>query len=434
MPGTGALQQRHKIKTENTQPKLPLRSPRVIANYPQSLEHTRRLVAFPSIACTPNLEIIDYIEAEFARHGHTGHRTANADNTRTNLFITIPAANGTTSGGIVISGHTDVVPVEGQKWDCDPFTLRVEGTRAYGRGVCDMKGYLGAALWLLPHIQQNRLRVPLHFAFSYDEEIGCVGAPAMIDEFTARGIRPQFCIVGEPSSMRVIAAHKGAHRGRVTITGVAKHASLAPHGVSAVNAAGEFITFFSYLADDWERNGPFDTAFVTPHATGGVNFVRGGVQYNIVAEHAELEYDFRTLPSMTTDSVTDLIEAELFKKILPGMRARATRAEKLSGAEPGSLSAQVSIVHELLAQVPGLGTADDAPLIHLAHKLLGSADAPQKVTYGTEAGLFERAGIESIVCGPGDIAQAHTPNEWIELSQLAACERFFEAVLRWASF
>ena len=380
---------------------------------PQSLEWMRRLVAIPSISGTSNLGVIELIEAEFARYGYAGQRTYNADQTRANLWVTVPAADGSTEGGIVISGHTDVVPVEGQTWDSDPFTLRVEGSRAYGRGVCDMKGFLGVALWLLPQVARAQLRVPLHFAFSYDEEIGCVGAPTML--------------------MRVISAHKGAHRGRVEITGTAKHASLAPHGVSAVNAAGEFITFFSRLADTWQSEGPFDDAFMVPYATGGVNFVRGGLQYNIVAEYAELEYDLRTLPSMTTESVVELIEDELFDKILPNLKARAQKAEELSGAHSGVLQERVQIKHELLAAVPGLGTADDAPIIALMNELLGTSEAPEKVTYGTEAGQFQRAGVESVVCGPGDIAQAHSPNEWIELEQVRECERFFEAILRWAS-
>lgn len=260
-----------------------------------------------------------------------------------------------------------------------------------------------------------------------------MGAPTMLKDVVSRNIRPQFAIVGEPSSMRVISAHKGAHRGRVEITGTAKHASLAPHGVSAVNAAGEFITFFSRLADTWQSEGPFDDAFMVPYATGGVNFVRGGLQYNIVAEYAELEYDLRTLPSMTTESVVELIEDELFDKILPNLKARAQKAEELSGAHSGVLQERVQIKHELLAAVPGLGTADDAPIIALMNELLGTNEAPEKVTYGTEAGQFQRADIESVVCGPGDIAQAHSANEWIELEQLRECERFFEAILRWAS-
>ena len=233
--------------------------------------------------------------------------------------------------------------------------------------------------------------------------------------------------------MRIISAHKGAHRGRVTFTGVPKHGSLATHGVNAVAAAGEFITFFTDMADQWEEEGPFDESFIIPHSTGSVNLATGGLQYNIVAEQAVVEYDVRTLPQVTTESFVERIDRELSEVILPDLQARAARAEKLTGVEPGSLTSRVGVKHELLAAVPGLGTADGAPLIHLAHEWLGNDDAPQKVTYGTEAGQFQRAGVQSIICGPGDIAQAHTPNEWIELEQLSECERFFEAILDWAS-
>ena len=346
---------------------------------PASLPWLEKLIAIPTVSGTSNLELIELIEAEFARYGYSGVRTYNEDGTRANLLVTVPAADGTTRGGLILSGHTDVVPVAGQAWDADPFTLRVEGTRAYGRGVCDMKGFLAVALWLLPRV------------------------------------------------------HKGAHRGRVTFTGVPKHGSLATHGVNAVAAAGEFITFFTDIADQWEEEGPFDESFIIPHSTGSVNLATGGLQYNIVAEQAVVEYDVRTLPQVTTESFVERIDRELSEVILPDLQARAARAEKLTSAEPGSLTSRVGVKHELLAAVPGLGTADDAPLIHLAHEWLGTNDAPQKVTYGTEAGQFQRAGVQSIICGPGDIAQAHSPNEWIELEQLSECESFFEAILDWAS-
>ncbi|MDU2146112.1 MAG: M20/M25/M40 family metallo-hydrolase, partial [Staphylococcus sp.] len=228
---------------------------------PASLPWLEKLVAIPTVSGSSNLELIELLEAEFGRYGYSGVRTYNEDRTRANLFITVPAADGTTRGGLVLSGHTDVVPVAGQDWASDPFTLRVEGTRAYGRGVCDMKGFIAVALWLLPRVAEAKLRVPLHFAFSYDEEIGCVGAPSLIEEFVARDLAPDYAIVGEPSSMRIIDAHKGAHRGRVTFTGVPKHGSLATHGVNAVAAAGEFITFFTDMADQWEEEGPYDESF-----------------------------------------------------------------------------------------------------------------------------------------------------------------------------
>ncbi len=203
--------------------------------------------------------------------------------------------------------------------------------------------------------------------------------------------------------------------------------------MNAVAAAGEFITFFTDMADQWEEEGPYDESFIIPHSTGSVNLANGGLQYNIVAEQAVVEYDVRTLPQVTTESFVERIDRELSEVIMPDLQARAARAEKLTGAEPGSLTSRVGVKHELLAAVPGLGTEDDAPIVRLAHEWLGTNDAPQKVTYGTEAGQFQRAGVQSIICGPGDIAQAHTPNEWIELEQLSECERFFEAILGWAS-
>ncbi len=408
-------------------------TPTLQAAQPASLPWLAKLVAIPTISGSSNLELIDLLEAEFGRYGYRGVRTYNEDGTRANLFITVPAADGTERGGLILSGHTDVVPVEDQAWDSDPFTLRVEGTRAYGRGVCDMKGFIAVALWLLPRVVEAKLRVPLHFAFSYDEEIGCVGAPSLIEEFVARNLAPDYAIVGEPSSMRIISAHKGAHRGRVTITGVPKHGSLATHGVNAVAAAGEFITLFTAMADEWEAEGPYDEAFIIPHSTGSVNLANGGLQYNIVAGRAVLEYDVRTLPQVSTESFVERIDRDIAEVVLPHLRERANRAEQLTGAEPGSLASRVGITHELLTAVPGLGTEDDAPLVCLAHEWLGNEDAPQKVTYGTEAGQFQRAGVQSIICGPGDIAQAHTPNEWIELDQLNECERFFTRILTWAS-
>ncbi|WP_421084242.1 acetylornithine deacetylase [Rothia nasimurium] len=404
---------------------------------PASLPWIEKLIAAQSISQTSNKPVIDLLAAEFTRCGITPLYTYSEDGSRANLFATIPAADGTTDGGVVLSGHTDVVPVEGQAWTVtDPFTPLVKDGKLYGRGASDMKSFIGSAMWLLPRMVDAKLARPIHFAWSYDEEIGCVGAPAMVKDFKARGINPDFAVIGEPSMMQVISAHKGAHRGRVTFTGIAKHASLGPHGVNALVPAAEFITFFENLAGHWRENGPFDEGFVVAHSTGGVNFARGGIQYNIVGEHVVLEYDFRTVPQMTTDEVVAQIEAKIADDLLPALKARAADAEALTGATPGEFVDAVGIEHELLAAVPALGTADDAAIIGLANTWAGrpGSTEAQKVTYGTEAGQFALYGdLQAVVCGPGDIAQAHTPNEWIELSQIEACDRFMEEVLIWAS-
>lgn len=406
-------------------------------NLPASLPWIEKLIELESISQTSNLPLLELLAADFEAHGLTPHYTYSPDGQRANLFVTVPAADGSTDGGLVLSGHTDVVPVEGQAWTVtDPFTPLVKDGRLYGRGSSDMKSFIGSAMWLLPRLVEAELTRPVHFAFSYDEEIGCVGAPAMIEDFRARGIRPDFAVIGEPSMMQVISAHKGAHRGRVTFRGVAKHASLAPHGVNALAPAAEFISFFEGLAGAWRAEGPFDEGFVVPYSTGGVNFARGGIQYNIVGEQVVLEYDFRTVPAMTTQEVVAQVEAKIARDLLPALKARAADAEALSGATPGELVDAVGIEHELLAAVPALGTADDAQIIGLANGWAGRPGSweAQKVTYGTEAGQFALyGGVQAVVCGPGDIAQAHTPNEWISLEQIEACDRFMLRVLAWAS-
>lgn len=406
-------------------------------NRPASLPWIEKLIEVESISQTSNLPLLSLLAAEFEAHGLTPHYTYSPDGQRANLFVTVPAADSSTDGGLVLSGHTDVVPVEGQAWTVtDPFTPLVQEGRLYGRGSSDMKSFIGSAMWLLPRLVEARLTRPVHFAFSYDEEIGCVGAPAMIEDFRARGICPDFAVIGEPSMMQVISAHKGAHRGRVTFRGVAKHASLAPHGVNALAPAAEFISFFEGLAGTWRSEGPFDEGFVVPYSTGGVNFARGGIQYNIVGEQVVLEYDFRTVPLMTTQEVVAQVEAKIADDLLPALKARAADAEALSGAAPGSLVDAVGIEHELLAAVPALGTADDAQIIGLANEWAGrpASFEAQKVTYGTEAGQFALyGGVQAVVCGPGDIAQAHTPNEWISLEQIEACDRFMLRVLAWAT-
>ena len=407
-----------------------------MSDLPASFPWIEKLVALPTVATTPNDELLKVVSDEFKKYGFEPTLTYSDDGERANLFVTIPAADGSTDGGLVISGHTDVVPVKGQQWDTDPFKATVQGEKIFGRGVADMKSYIAVALWMLPRFAEAKLKKPLHFAFTYDEEIGCVGAPRMIEEFIARGIKPEFAIVGEPSSMKVIAAHKGAHRGVATFHGVAKHGSLASHGVNASASAAEFVVFLEELSDEWLENGPFDEGFVTPSSTIGGNVIDAGLQYNIVGEDARVEYDFRTIPQMSTESVVERVEKHLFEVILPRLQWRAERAEKLSGAEPGSLKDQVKITHELLAAVPGLDTQKGDEILTLGAELIGKPELVEeplvKVTYGTEGGQYHQAGIPAVIIGPGDIAQAHTANEWVELTQIEECERFMERVLEWA--
>lgn len=405
---------------------------------PASYPWIEKLISYPTIAQTSNLELLKIVEDEFAKYGFTGHYSYSPDGERANFFVTLPAADGSTSGGILVSGHTDVVPVEGQAWESDPFTVVAKDGKLYGRGVADMKSYLATALHTLPKFAEAKLTKPVHFAFTYDEEIGCVGAPAMIEEFRGRGVQPEFAFVGEPSMMRVIVGHKGAHRGRVTLHGVAKHASLAPQGVNALQTAARFITFFEDVASDWAENGPFDSNFEIQHSTGGVNFARGGIQYNIVAEDVVLEYDFRSVPATPSESIIERIDTYLRTEATEHLKAQAARAEQAAGLAEGTLQDQVSIEHEMLAVVPALNTVAGDAIIELGAELTGKtfdAEAPlDYVPYGTEGGQFQQlGGVATVVCGPGDIAQAHTPNEWVEVAQIEECERFMERILQWST-
>lgn len=408
-----------------------------MSDLPVSFLWIEKLISFPSVSATSNKALLDAVATEFTQRGFEPFYTYSDDGERANMFVTLPAADGSTDGGIVLSGHTDVVPVTGQAWDSDPFTATVKDGKIFGRGVSDMKSYLACVLETLPRFAQARLTRPVHFAFTYDEELGCFGAPRMIEEFQARGIHPEFAVVGEPTSMQVIAAHKGAHRGRATFHGIAKHGSLAPHGVNASAGAAEFVVFLEELADRWLEEGPFDEGFASPTTTIGGNVIRGGLNHNIVGEDAVVEYDFRTIPQVSTEEVVELVEKELFEVILPRLQGRAARAEQLSGAEPGSLQQQIVVTHELLARVPTLGNEAGDAVLTLGAELTGHADqqdAPLiKVTYGTEAGQYHNAGIPSVVIGPGDIAQAHTANEWVEISQIEQCEQFMQRVLDWAT-
>lgn len=402
------------------------------AALPSSFEQIDRLLRFPTVSETSNLDLIEYIEEQFERHSIPTHRTYSDDGERANLFATVPAADGRTSGGVVLSGHTDVVPVEGQPWDTDPFVPTIRDGKLYARGGADMKSFIGVALWLLPRVVEQELSDPIHFAFTYDEELGCLGAPRMIEEFVERGVRPQYAIVGEPTLMNIVVAHKAPQRGRLTFRGVPKHSSLAPLGINAVRHAGEFIHFFNRLVDDLRDNGPRKEGFNITYTTGGVNFAQGGSAYNIVADRCVLEYDFRIVPGIDPDDLAERIREYLRTTVEPALEQEIDRVRSFGGADEKALG-KVGVDFELLAQVPALNTDADAPIVKFAEELGavldGGGESPY-VSYGTEGGQYFAAGIPAIVCGPGSIAQAHTENEWVELSQIEACERFMIEILK----
>ncbi|HTH76924.1 MAG TPA: acetylornithine deacetylase [Trinickia sp.] len=381
---------------------------------PLSLSWVERLVSIDTTSRVPNLGLIEMVRDALAAQGIRSTLTHDNRGQWANLFATIPAHDGETNGGVVLSGHTDVVPVDGQTWDSDPFKPEVREGRLYGRGTCDMKGFIGAALALVPQMQAARLAKPIHLALSFDEEIGCNGAPYMIADLQQRGVKPEGCIVGEPTNMRPIVAHKGINAYRCCVRGHAAHSSLTPKGLNAIEYAARLICHIRDLADEMRRDGPFDEFYDVPFTTAQTSTIEGGNAINTVPAECRFGFEFRNLPTLDPEAIFARIERYAHDTLLPQMRREHPNA---------------AIEFTKIAAAPGLDASEQAAITALVRALTANRET-RKVAYGTEAGLFARAGVPSIVCGPGDIEQAHKPNEYVELAQLAACEDFLGKFIR----
>lgn len=378
-----------------------------------AVDWTSKLISYDTTSRESNLELIAYIQDYLSSLGIECALTHDATGKKANLFATIPNASGETTGGIVLSGHTDVVPVDGQNWTSDPFKAEIRDGKLYGRGACDMKGFIGVTLQLVPKILEARLAHPIHLAYSYDEEVGCVGAPSMIQELVARGVNPSGCVVGEPTSMRTIVAHKGINAYRCRVHGHAAHSSLTPKGLNAIEHAARIICTIRDIADRYKAHGPYDHAYDVPFTTLQTSMIRGGIALNTVPDLCEFEFEYRNLPGLSPDVVMQEILDYINNTVVPAMKE-----ENAAG----------KIDIEKLARSPGLDAAEDAAITQLVRALTRDNEI-RKVAYGTEAGLFQAAGIPSVICGPGNIEQAHRPDEYVELAQLEQCEKFLISLI-----
>ena len=368
-----------------------------------------RLVAFDTTSHRSNLDLIDWVETELGRHGVGATRVYDDTGLKANLYATIgPAAE----PGYVLSGHTDVVPVDGQAWTSDPFRLTRRDGKLYGRGACDMKGFLAACLSRLPEMTAAPLARPIHLAFSYDEEVGCLGVPRLIERMIADGLRPAACFVGEPTEMRVVVAHKTKHSLTAVVTGKPVHSSLAPQGVNAIDYAARLVVRIREIADRLSL-GPVDDAFDVPFSTAHTGTIAGGTVLNIVPERCELSFEFRTLPGVDAVALGDEVIGFARDVLEPEMKRR----------DPAT-----GIAFEVLAGFPGLDTAPEAEVTRLAKRLAGRNDHG-KVAYGTEAGQFDAAGMPTVVIGPGSIEQAHKPDEFIAVAELERCGVFLDRLI-----
>ncbi len=375
-----------------------------------TVDMLERLVSFDTTSRNSNLALIDFVGGFLDEHGIPYRLSKDATGTKANVHAVIGPAG---PGGVALSGHVDTVPVDGQAWTGDPFTLRRRDGRLLARGAADMKGFVAACLAAVPDLKAAALARPVHLFISYDEEVGAQGARRLIEDIGESGWKPAICVVGEPSGMQPILAHKGKLSLRVSVRGKPGHSSEPARGVNAVHAAAEAIAWLAGEARRFAREGPFEEGFDPPHTTVHVGTVQGGTILNIIPERAEFVMEWRTIPATDFFAELERLRAHVASAIEPAMHA----------VDPAT-----GFAFEVLATLPGLSLSPDHALTGLIRQLTG-ANAAGKVSYGTEGGLYEQAGIPTIVCGPGHIAQAHQPDEWIAEAQLAACDDFLRRLV-----
>jgi len=371
---------------------------------PRALELARTLVRMNTVSANSNLELIHFIRDELARLGVASRLTFNPEKTKANLFATLGEGK---PAGVILSGHTDTVPWDGQDWSADPLEPVVRDGKLFGRGSADMKSFIALAVANAQAFLHSDAPFAVHLAFSYEEEIGCFGVRELIADLRDAGIRPLACIVGEPTGMVPAIAHKGVYRYRCCVRGKEAHSSLTPHSVNAIEMAARVIGKLRDMAEGFERDEPRYEGFDVPFSTASVGQFHGGIADNVVPRDAEFRYEFRDLPTADARAMQQSVIAHA-RSLEPAM--------KLVAPEAG-------FRFETICEIPSfLGSAGD-PVTQLAQRLSGERRVTQ-VAFGTEAGLFRNAGISTVVCGPGSINQAHQPDEYVSLEQLARCEAF----------
>jgi len=382
--------------------------------YPAAKDILAKLVSFDTTSRDSNLALVEWVEGYLDDLGAPHRRVPNDDGTKSNLMASIGPD---LEGGVVLSGHTDVVPVDGQPWSSAPFELVEREGRLYGRGTCDMKGFLALALAAAPELSRAQLSRPVHLAFSYDEEIGCLGAPSMIEVIRRELPAPAFVVVGEPTDMVAVNGHKGIATFHVTVTGREAHSSLPHQGVSAVMEAVKLMASLNALAEKLDRDADPASPFTPKGASLTIGMVHGGTAHNIVARECHFVFDLRCPAPLVPEAVIRpfLAEAEAMDRAL---KARAPEA---------------GVVVELRTNVPPFAPEAGGAAEAFARRLAGDNGPPRVVAFAAEAGQFQRAGFSTVICGPGSIDQAHQPDEFVEISQMQRGAQFMRRLIEWAS-
>jgi acetylornithine deacetylase len=372
-----------------------------------------RLISFNTVSRDSNLGLIEWVRDYLHGFGAITRLTHDATGKKANLFATLGDSK---KPGLILSGHTDVVPVDGQDWHTDPFAAVERNGKLYARGSADMKGFIGIILAQAPKflaaLNDNRLDAPLHYSLSYDEEVGCIGVRGLIRDLEENNIRPAGCVVGEPTSMQPIIAHKSTNRFRCSVHGREAHSSYVTHGVNAIEYAARLVVFIRQVAERLAQAETRDYGFTVPYSTLSTGVIHGGIAANVVPKDCVFQFDMRTLPGTSPEALHQEIRAHAVE-LMREMQA----VDENSGIDL-----------EWLSQTVGLAAAESDAIVQWAMRL-SRKNQVGKVSYGTEAGLFQKMGVPSVICGPGDIAQAHGPNEFVALEQLAQCERFMDRIL-----
>ncbi|MFW8595149.1 acetylornithine deacetylase [Cribrihabitans neustonicus] len=378
------------------------------------LEETKtllgELIAFPTVSTDSNLGLIRHLAEKLGAAGAKVEIGQDATGAKANLFATIGPVR---DGGIVLSGHTDVVPVTDQDWTTDPFVMAERDGRLYGRGACDMKGFIAAAVAMAPRFAAARPQRPLHFAFTYDEETGCLGAQALAAELKRKGLKPAVAIIGEPTSMQIIEGHKGCCEYTTRFTGLEGHGSAPERGVNAVEYAARYVVKLLELKEALKVRAPEKSRFDPPWTTINTGSLNGGTVHNVIPGKARVEWEMRPVQASDSGFVKDRLDGYCAAELLPAMQA---------------VHPSASIETEVIGEVAGLEPMAESEARGLMAELTG-ANAADVVPFGTEAGIFQELGISTVVCGPGSIAQAHKPDEYISISQLEQCLAMLERLV-----
>jgi len=373
--------------------------------FPETLKILSELIKFQTVSGTSNLQLIEYCEKRLGKLEATSFKTFDETKKRVNLFSTITGKQKLNGGGIILSGHTDVVPASAKEWSSNPFVATEKNNKVYGRGSCDMKGFIACALAVAPYFASQKLKKPIHFSFTYDEETACQGAPIMIRELKKRNINCSVCIVGEPTSMKAIQAHKGCYEYSTHFTGLAGHGSAPDKGVSAVEYAVRFINKLMDLREELKKRVPKNSVFTPPYSTLQIGRIKGGLARNVIADQCVVDWELRPVVPEDGEFVNKSIESYVKKVLLPEMKKVYPKA---------------NIEKEIIGEIIGFTKEEKSDAINLVCNLTGD-NSRDVVSFGTEAGLFQEIGISTVVCGPGSIDQAHKIDEHVSFDQLKLC-------------